>query len=139
MNMVPEIVLPPPNPLPCLAMTLSLRSLLHSVRSLFWGLTVLCLLAQPVLAAAHEMHETEHAIADAAAGVPDDAVAGESLAPGTLDGLLHALDCCLHASAVPIPMLTWASHPLQSLAPRVSLPVHTPSTFSRFLRPPITA
>ena len=110
MNKAPEIVYPPPNPLPCLAMTLPLRSLLHSLRGLFWGLTVLCLLAQPVLAAAHEMHETEHAIADAAAGVPDDAVAGESLAPGT-DADLDASPSPV-AGATPEPART---HPLRFL------------------------
>ena len=139
MNKAPEIVYPPPNPLPCLAMTLPLRSLLHSLRGLFWGLTVLCLLAQPVLSAAHELHDAEHALADAAAGGPSDAVAEESPAPGSLDGLLHAFDCCLHATALPAPMLTWTPHPLQSLAPRLSLPAHTPSASSRFLRTPIAA
>ena len=139
MNKAPEIVYPPPNPLPCLAMTSPLRSLMHSLRGLFWGLTVLCLLAQPVLSAAHELHEAEHAFADAAAGITGDAMAEESPAPGTLDGLLHAFDCCLHATAVPAPVLTWTPHPLQSLAPRVSLPVHTPAASSRFLRPPIAA
>jgi hypothetical protein len=59
--------------------------------------------------------------------------------PGTFDGLLHALDCCLHATAVATPLLVWTPHRLQSLPPRVSLPVHTPSLSSRFLRPPIAA
>lgn len=139
MTKTPEIVYPPPNPLPCFAMTLPLRPLLHSLRGLFWGLTVLCLLAQPVLSAAHELHEAEHALADAAAGVTGDAVAEESPAPGTLDGLLHAFDCCLHATAVPAPVLAWTPHRLQSLPPRVNLPAHTPSHSSRFLRPPIVA
>lgn len=120
-------------------MTSPLRALLHSLRGLFLGLTVLCLLAQPVLSAAHELHEAEHALAHAAAGGSGDAVAEESPAPGTLDGLLHAFDCCLHATAVPAAVLTWTPRPLQSLAPRESLPVHTPSAYSRFLRPPIAA
>jgi hypothetical protein len=40
---------------------------------------------------------------------------------------------------VATPILAWTPHRLQSLPPRVSLPVHTPSLSSRFLRPPITA
>ena len=120
-------------------MTSPLRALLHSLKALLLGLTVLCLLAQPVLAAAHELHEIEHALADAAASNPGDAAEEESPVPGTLDGLLHAFDCCLHATAVPAPVLSWASHRLQSLPPRVSLPVHAPSPPSRFLRPPIAA
>ena len=113
--------------------------LLRSCRALLLGLTLLCLLAQPVLAAAHELHDAEHALAAATGGehgVPVDADVPE---PGTFDGLLHALDCCLHATAVPAPSLFWTPHRLQSLPPRVSLPVHTPSLSSRFLRPPIAA
>ncbi len=120
-------------------MTSLLRPLLHSLRALLLGLTVLCLLAQPVLAAAHEMHDAEHALTDGAGrdqGLPGDADPSE---PGTLNGLLHALDCCLHATAVATPSLVWTPHRLQSLPPRVSLPVHTPSLSSRFLRPPIAA
>ncbi len=120
-------------------MTSALRPLLQSLRALFLGLTVLCLLAQPVLAAAHEMHDAQHALADATDGdhgVPVDADPAE---PGTFDGLLHALDCCLHATAVPTPLLFWTPHRLQSLPPRVSSPAHTPSLSARFLRPPITA
>lgn len=116
-----------------------LRPLVHSLRALFLGLTVLCLLAQPVLAAAHEMHDAAHAMADATGGDHGTAVDADPAEPGTFDGLLHALDCCLHASAVPTPALFWTPHPLQTLPPRVSLPVHTPSSSSRFLRPPITA
>ena len=116
-----------------------LRALLHSLKTLFLGLTVLCLLAQPVLSAAHELHEAEHALADAAASLSGDTMVEDAPAPGTLDGLLHAFDCCLHATAVPTPVLAWTAHRLQSLPPRVILPVHTPSRSSRFLRPPIAA
>jgi hypothetical protein len=119
-------------------MTSPLRSLLHSVRALFLGLTVLCLLAQPVLAAAHELHEVEHALADAA-GSHGDSADRESPAPGTLDGLLHAFDCCLHATALAAPALDWTAQRLGAAPPRVSLPLHTPSPLSRFLRPPIAA
>jgi hypothetical protein len=120
-------------------MTSLLRPLLRSLRVLFLGLTVLCLLAQPVLAAAHEMHDAEHALADGAGRdheLPGDADPSE---PGTLNGLLHALDCCLHATAVATPSLVWTPHRPESLAPRLSLPLHTPSLPSRFLRPPIAA
>jgi hypothetical protein len=120
-------------------MTPLLRPLLQSIRALVLGLTVLCLLAQPVLAAAHEMHDAEHALVDGAGadhGVPADADASE---PGTFDGFLHAFDCCLHATAVPAHSLFWTPHRLQALPPRVTLPAHTPSTSSRFLRPPIAA
>lgn len=120
-------------------MTFLLRPLLHSIRALFLGLTALCLLAQPVLAAAHEMHDAQHALADATAGDHGVPVDTDPAEPGTFDGLLHALDCCLHATAVATPPLAWTPHRLQSLPPRVSLPVHTPSLSSRFLRPPITA
>jgi hypothetical protein len=120
-------------------MTSPLRALMHTLRGLFVSLMVLCLLAQPVLAAAHELHEAEHALADAAAGALGVAVDDASPAPGTVDSLLHMFDCCLHATAAPVPVLTWTAHSLQSLPPRVSLPVHTPSPFSRFLRPPIAA
>ena len=120
-------------------MTSLLRPLLHPLRALVLGLTVLCLLAQPVLAAAHEMHDAEHALAAVTGenhGVPVDADPSE---PGTFDGLLHAPDCSLHATAAATPTLVWTPHRLQSLPPRVSLPVHTPSLSSRFLRPPIAA
>lgn len=120
-------------------MTSPLRALLHSLKTLFLGLTLLCLLTQPVLSAAHELHEVEHALADATASLSGATVVEESPAPGTLNGLLHAFDCCLHASAVPAPALAWTAHRLQSLPPRVNLPVHTPSRSSRFLRPPIAA
>ena len=116
-----------------------LRPLFRSLRTLFLGLAVLCLLAQPVLAAAHEMHDAQHVLADGTGG--DHGVPGDADVPefGTFDGLLHALDCCLHATAVATPSLAWIPHRPQSLRPRVSLPVHTPSLPSRFLRPPIAA
>ena len=139
MKKAPEIVLPPPNPLPCPDMTSPLRALLHSLRGLFLGLTVLCLLAQPVLSAAHELHEAEHALAHAAAGGSGDAVAEESPAPGTLDGLLHAFDCCLHATALTGTGPLWTPNILRSRPPLTPLPPAAPSPLSRFLRPPIAA
>ena len=115
------------------------RPLFRSLRTLVLGLTVLCLLAQPVLAAAHEMHDAEHALTDGAGRDHGVASAVDPTEPGTLNGLLHALDCCLHATAVATPSLVWTPHRPVSLAPRLSLPSHTPSLPSRFLRPPIAA
>lgn len=120
-------------------MSSTLRPLIRFLRPLLLGLALLCLLAQPVLSVAHEMHDAEHALADptgADHGVASDA---ESAQPGTFKSLLHALDCCLHATVVATPALVWTPHALRSLPPRVSLPVHTPSSPSRFLRPPIAA
>lgn len=117
-------------------MTSVLRPLLRSVRALLLGLTVLCLLAQPVLAAAHELHDVEHTLAGDSGSAADEET---SSPPGTLERLLHAFDCCLHATAAPTSLLLWSPHRLQSLPPQVSLPAHTPATSSRFLRPPIAA
>ncbi len=119
-------------------MTALLRPLLRSLEALLLGLTVLCLLVQPVLAAAHELHETEHTLADGTGdhGVPSDEQTPPS---GTLDSLLHAFDCCLHATAVTTPVLAWSPQRLQSPPPQVTLPVRIPSPSSRFLRPPIAA
>lgn len=120
-------------------MTSLRRPLLYSLKALFLGLALACVLAQPVLAAAHELHEAEHERAEAVAadrGVTTDA---EDPTPGTLDDLLHAFDCCLHATALPAPALAWTPQRLHALPPRESLPAHTPSPLSRFLRPPIAA
>lgn len=117
-------------------MTSPLRSVLHALKVLFLALTVLCVLMQPVVAAAHELHDAEHALANAAGGPQGEA---DSPEPGSLDGLLHAFDCCLHATGLPTPALDWTAQRLGAAPPRVSLPLHTPSPLSRFLRPPITA
>lgn len=139
MNRTPEIVQPMRNPVLLEDMKSPLRALLHSLRGLFLGLAVLCVFAQPVLSAAHELHEAEHVLTEHAAGLAGGSEAEVAPAPGTLDGLLHAFDCCLHATAIPAPALTWIAHRLQSRLPGVSVPGHMPSHPSRFLRPPIAA
>jgi hypothetical protein len=120
-------------------MTSPQRSLLRALKVLFLALTVLCVLVQPVLAAAHELHEAEHALADVTGGAQALAVEANSPEPGSLDGLLHAFDCCLHATGLPTPVLDWTAQRLGAAPPRLSLPLHAPSPLSRFLRPPIAA
>jgi len=115
------------------------RPLLRPIRALILGLTILCLLAQPVIAAAHELHDAGHESSTAVTQGPHEPSKSEVPPPGILEGLLHAFDCCLHATALPAAAFAWAPHRLQSLPPRVRLPVHTPSPTSRFLRPPISA
>ncbi len=120
-------------------MTSPLRSVLRVFKAVLLGLTVLCVLVQPVLAAAHELHEAEHALADAGVGTRAQAVDAKSPEPGSLDGLLHAFDCCLHATGLPAPALDWTAQRLGAAPPRVSVPLHTPSHLPRSLRPPIAA
>ncbi|WP_374601989.1 hypothetical protein [Arenimonas sp.] len=115
------------------------RPSLRVAKALFFGLALLCVLAQPVLAAGHELHEAEHERAASMAAEHGVALEVDSSEPGTLDGLLHVFDCCLHATAVPAPALDWIAQRLEALPPRECLPTHTPSQPSRFLRPPITA
>ena len=99
--------------------------------ALFIGLA-LCVLAKPVAASAHALHEAAHAIADAGGDIPD---------PDGEDGGAdpqHAEDqCCFHAVAL--------AHVETRAA--IATPPHSPPGFrgapapaappSRFLRPPI--
>ena len=120
------------------SVTHSHRPLLRAARALFWALLLLGVMAQPVLSAVQDLHEWEHAQIDAK-GDADAPDAEESPKPGTLDGLLHAFDCCLHATALTGTGLLWSSHVLRSTPPRMTLPLAVPSPLSRFLRPPIAA
>lgn len=114
--------------------------LLSACRTLLLGLAVLCLLAKPVLAAAHELHDAEHTRSALAEGLPHDADSrADAPQEGALDGLLHALDCCLHASAVMPESYDWAAVPRRHQPPAFVRPPHWPALTSRFLRPPISA
>ena len=63
--------------------------------ALLIGLTALCVLAKPVAASGHEIHEAAHAIADAGGDIPDPD--GEDGGPDPQ----HAEDeCCFHAVAL---------------------------------------
>ena len=116
-----------------------LSDILRASKALLLGLTLLCLLAQPVLAAAHELHESTHAHAGADEAGPGDAAADEPARPGALERLLHVFDCCLHATALPAPGEAWRPRHLPSPSPHALLPVDIPSPVARFLRPPIAA
>ena len=112
--------------------------LLHPLRSLILGFAVLCLLVQPILNAAHELHEIEHSLAVETG--KDLAVADTSAKPdGGLDGVLHGLEGCLHGTPLTTISYHWTPRMLRG-APPISEPAAiAPSPLSRFLRPPITA
>ncbi|GAB2503805.1 hypothetical protein [Arenimonas alkanexedens] len=110
----------------------------RSLLALVLGSAVLCLLVQPVLSAGHELHELEHVqVASAADGCADDT---ESVPePGTLEGLLHAFDCCLHATALTGTALAWTPRVMGASPPKTAVSTVAASPLSRFLRPPISA
>lgn len=110
-------------------------TLLRTFKALALCLAVLCLLVQPVLAAAHAMHDAVHTHSDAG---PTGSADSET-EPGSLDSLVHVFDCCLHATALPTPMLVWSSQRLSSPPPQVHKRLHAPSPPSKLLRPPIAA
>lgn len=114
------------------------RPLLRAARALFWALLMLGVMAQPVLSAVQDLHKWEHAQTDTTVDA-DARDAEQTPNPGTLDGLLHAFDCCLHATALTGTALLWSSHVLRSTPPRMTLPPVVLSPLSRFLRPPIAA
>ena len=118
-------------------MSSSLPTLLRAFKALVMCLTVLCLLAQPVLAAAHTMHDAVHAHSDAQPTGP--AGSEPESEPGSLDRLVHVFDCCLHATALPTPMLVWSAQRLSSPPPQAPAHQHAPSPTSKLLRPPIAA
>ena len=119
-------------------MTFANHPLRRLLAALMLGLMTLCVIAKPVVAAAHELHELQHAthgdtVADAAVETRDGAP------PDILQTLLHAEDCCLHASAMPAKPSPWL--PLLRTAdarPRV-VTAPPPVPPSRMLRPPISA
>ena len=116
------------------------RSLLQAAWS---AVLLLCLAVQPVVALAHELHEAQHPALEAGA-----AHAGQSVAPdgpaddhaaGTLDALLHTMDCCAHGSVALVTPLHWTFSPARVVhAPALASPAPTQPA-ARHLRPPISA
>lgn len=124
-------------------MHLTPAALLRPLRVLVVCLTLLGLLIQPVLALAHEQHGALHLLsagnANGEHGQAPEMVAAEGTTLGALEGLLHAFDCCLHATAVPAPAVA-----LKMPAPDTHVgdpghPVLLPAPIERLLRPPIAA
>lgn len=119
-------------------MNLVLNRVLGPLRALLLSAAVLCLLTQPVFSAAHELHEAGHALAaqdGSATELPDEA-SGDS---GKFGQLLHAFDCCLHATALTGTTTAWDAAPLRASPPRTGSPALMPAPLHRFLRPPISA
>jgi hypothetical protein len=116
------------------AVTPSLPSLRRLAYALFLGLTVLCVLAKPIIGSAHEVHELAHALADAGGDDtdrdPDDGQASP----------LHAEDqCCFHAIALPMVAVVAALAVTPHDPPTFVASPPPPSPATRFLRPPIAA
>lgn len=118
-------------------MSFPLPSLLRTFKALAVCLTVLCLLVQPVLAAAHSVHDALHAHSDAQDTGP--AESDSESVPGSLDRLVQVFDCCLHATALPTPTMVWSAQRLSSPPPQAHTRLHAPSPPSKPLRPPIAA
>lgn len=115
-------------------------TLLRTCTLLALCLAVLCLLAQPVLAAAHAVHDVAHLQADGDGATGDDG-GGPEPDPdaGGLGRLVHVFDCCLHASALPGPVLVWAPQRPPLPRPEPVTHGHPASPPSHLLRPPIAA
>lgn len=117
-------------------MIASRRPLVRLLQSVFVGLTLLCVLAKPVLTIAHEVHEAQHAALDGSAG---EAAAESHDGKTSLGHLLFAAHCCAHAPvlASDAPVLVVAHQPQ---APPVFVPTPpSPSPRATMLRPPIPA
>jgi hypothetical protein len=115
-----------------LAVTRLRHPLLRAVYSLFLGLTMLCVTAMPMLAAAHGLHEVAHMLADA-----DDAATDPD--PDGDDGMdqLHAEDDCLHSMALVSVTMRWTLPVRRSAPPSFEAVPPPVSPSGRFLRPPI--
>lgn len=106
-------------------------------------LAMLGLLVQPVLAVAHEQHEAAHLLSvekgRGEQGPAANEAEGDDAAPGTLDGLLHAFDCCLHATAMPASLVALKMPAPGTHVPDAGHSVLRPAPVERLLRPPIEA
>ena len=125
-------------PLPLNSVKTTAVIALHPLRSLILGLAMLCLLVQPMLNAAHELHDIEHALAGQSADEASTAADGKGVAGG-LDGVLHGFEGCLHSTAMTASSYCWPARILRSAPPVSELAAIATSPLSRFLRPPITA
>ncbi len=108
------------------------------------ALAVLCLLLQPILAVAHEQHDALHQLADLAlqdahAGHQEPRAVDKNVQPGSLESVLHAFDCCLHATVVSAPTVAPKAHLRVSPIPDRQQANPTLSPPSQVLRPPIPA
>ena len=108
------------------------RPLLRAAYSLFLGLTVLCVTAMPMLAAAHGLHEAAHLLADAGATAVDSDPDG-----GDGTDQLHAEDGCLHSMALVSVTMRWTLPVRRSAPPTFEALPPPVSPSGRFLRPPI--
>ena len=104
---------------------------------------LLCLAVQPVVALAHELHEAQHPALETGVAHAYQAVAADGLADdhaaGTLDALLHTMDCCAHGSMALATALHWTFLPARLVHPPA---LDTPAPLqpaARHLRPPISA
>lgn len=104
------------------------------------ALVLLCLVAQPVVALAHELHEAQHPAAAAGqAHTSESAPDGDDHAAGTLDALLHTMDCCAHGTVALVTPFHWTFQPARVVhAPALASPAPCQPA-ARHLRPPIPA
>jgi hypothetical protein len=115
-----------------LAVTRPRHPLLRTAYGLFLGLTMLCVTAMPMLAAAHDLHEVEHLLADAGDAAADPDPDGD----GGMDQL-HAEDGCLHSMALVSVTMRWTLPVRRSAPPSLEAMPPPLSPSARFLRPPI--
>jgi hypothetical protein len=122
-------------------MSSPLPTLLRALKALVLCLSLLGLLVQPVFAAAHDLHEAEHASLDLGSGDGSHEPSGDASSPmkDTLDRLLHAFDCCMHVTAMPAGSYFVAAIDFKDIpaGPRaLRLPM---APLTRAMRPPIVA
>ncbi len=117
----------------------------HRCRAFAVALLLLCLVIQPAMVFACDLHDLAHAAtspADAGGGVADlDAGAAPDRGEGgaLLHDLLHAVHCCGHAPALPadafLALFFEPASPMPVAAARPAVDVRS----SNLLRPPIAA
>lgn len=103
------------------------------------AMVVLCLVAQPVVALAHELHEAQHPASAGFAHDGDAAADSHEHSSGTLDALLHTMDCCAHGTVALVTPFHWTFQPTRVVhAPALASPAPSQPA-ARALRPPIPA
>lgn len=107
------------------------------------ALLLLCLVVQPAMVSACDLHDLAHAAAasvDADGGAPDAAASPDRGDGGALlHDVLHAVHCCGHAPALPadagVAIRFDSASPMPAAATRAAIDVRP----SNLLRPPIAA